>query len=359
LEYSMADALRQDDLADSRAGGQPRDLPGRVWSLVLMFAAVVLVAPQAEGEDTVVAASASDPMARVKRTGQILEYTGNELKLRTSLGLEETIPAGRVIEIQATWNPSHQAGDVARAKGELDEAIAAFRQAKAEERRPWARRRIAAELAGAYLEAGRIESAGDEFLAIVASDPATRHYDIVPIAWRPAPPDAAIERHAAAWLAKGQSPPARVLGASWLLAGPRRTEAIATLEELVKASDPRVAGLATIQLWRTKLVTAKPADLAIWQAQLEKMPREIQAAGWYVLGDVHSRQNQPEQAALAYLKVPLLHRRQRAMAANALLAAGKQLEKMGQKDQAAGLYREIARDFAHLPAAKEPGRPAP
>jgi TolA-binding protein len=108
-----------------------------------------------------------------------------------------------------------------------------------------------------------------------------------------------------------------------------------------------------MQLWRTKLLTAKPDEISRWQSQLEKMPPEIQAAGWYILGDLRARQNQHEQAALAYLKVPLLFRQQRAMASDALLAAGGQLEKMKQPSQAAGLYRELLRDFAHLPAATE------
>jgi len=148
-------------------------------------------------------------------------------------------------------------------------------------------------------------------------------------------------------------PAARLLGASWLLSTGQRAAATAVLDELAKSSDARIAGLAQVQLWRTKLVTASPAEISRWLAQLEKMPPEIQAAGWYVLGDLFSRQNQPEQAALAYLKVPLLFRQQRALAADALLAAGKQLEKMGQPSQAAGLYRELVRDFAHLPAARE------
>jgi TolA-binding protein len=41
------------------------------------------------------------------------------------------------------------------------------------------------------------------------------------------------------------------------------------------------------------------------------------------------------------------------MAADALLAAGKQLEEAGQTTEATVLYRELTRDFAHLPAATE------
>jgi hypothetical protein len=173
----------------------------------------------------------------------------------------------------------------------------------------------------------------------------------MPIAWRPAPPSASLERKAQEWLAREQPPASRVLGASWLLGGPRQMEATAVLEELARSSDARVAGLAAIQLWRTRLVTAKSADIRVWRDRLETMPPEVQAAGWYVLGDLHSRQDQAEQAALAYVKVPVLFRKQRMLAADALLAAGGQLEKMGQSDQAQGLYREVVRDFGHLPAA--------
>jgi tetratricopeptide (TPR) repeat protein len=323
-------------------------LPPVVAMAVLAFP----LAGIAFSQDTVIHSSATDPAARIKKQGQILDYTGTELKLRTSLGRDETIFAGRILEFKTTWTPQHLAGDAARAAGNLDEAIAAYEEARRVETRPWAVRQIMAELAGTYLEAGRIDQAGDEFMAIVASDPVTQHYETIPIAWRAAAPDAGLEARAAKWLA-ARAPLAQLLGASWLLAGSQRSEAIAALETVSTSADPRLAALATCQLWRAKLVSAKPTDVALWQGQLEKMPREVQAAGWYVLGELWSRQNEPERAALAYLKVPLLFRRQRAMAADALLAAGKQLEKMGQASEAAGLYREIARDFGHLPAAAE------
>ena len=308
---------------------------------------------QERAQDVVIVSSPTDPAAQIKKQGQILDYTGIQLTLRTPLGRDELIPAGRVVEIQTTWSEPHQAGDAAREAGNLDEAIAAYRQAKRVETRPWAVRRIMAELVGCYAETGRLDSAGDEFLAIASSDPATPHFNVVPIAWRSSLPDAALETRAVAWLAAKQMPAAVVLGASWLLAGPRRGEAVAALEGLRGSSDSRVAALANIQLWRLRLVTATPEEARRWQAQLEAMPPEVQASGWFILGDVLARQQQADRAALAYLKVPLLFRSQRAMAADALLAAGRQLEKLGQTNQAASLYREIARDFPHLPVATE------
>src|SRR5438552_2539129 len=198
-------------------------------------------------QDTVISSTPADPAARVKKAGTILEFTGSELRLRSTLGTEETIPAARVVEIQTRWTAAHEAGRTARGEGRLDDAIAGLRQAKREESRPWAVRQIMADLVGCYLEAGRVDSAGDEFLGILASDPATRHWDVVPIAWRGASIGAPAEARASVWLAARKTPPPALLGASWLLAT-RRTEAAATLEEIAKSSDPRLKGLATIQL---------------------------------------------------------------------------------------------------------------
>jgi tetratricopeptide (TPR) repeat protein len=304
-------------------------------------------------EDVVLIESASDPTLRLKKAGQIVDYTGEELTLRSALGATERIPARRVLEIKTIWPAEYEAGQAARLKGDLDDAIAAFQQAKRAESRPWALRQIGADLAGAFLETGRIAAAVEEFLPIAAADPATPHWNVVPIASQPPPSDSVLESRAAQWLADERNEAARLLGASWLLAGGKRAAATRALEALASSSNSRIAALATIQIWRTKVVTATPADAARWQTHLASLPLETQATGWFVLGELLARQDQPEAAALAYLKAPLLFRERRGLAADALLAAGKQLEKMGQTSQAAGLYREVVRDFAHLPAAKE------
>lgn len=326
----------------------------RTRSFFALAAALVFIGlPQIRAEDVVFIASTSDPTLRLNKPGHIVDYTGNELTLRSALGTTERIPASRVLEIKTVWPADFEVGRAAHLKGDVEDAIAAFQQAKRAESRPWALRQISADLAGAYLEVDRIAAAVDEFLPIVAADPATPHWNVVPIASKPPPPDVELESRAAQWLADERSEAARLLGASWLLAGGKRTAAIAALDKLATSSDSRIAALATIQRWRTKVITAKPADAARWQAHLTTLPAKTQATGWYVLGDVLARQDEPEAAALAYLKVPLLFREQRQLAADALLAAGQQLEKMGQISQAAGLYREVARDFAHLPAAEE------
>ncbi len=304
-------------------------------------------------EDVVIARSASDAAVQVRRTGEILDYTGTQLTLRTALGRDEIIPASRVIEVQTSWSPSHAKGRAARRAGKLTDAVKALADAKREESRAFAQRQIAADLAGAWLELGKIGQAGREFLKIASEDPQTIHFDVLPIAWQPATLDADSERQAAEWLANRQSPIARLLGASWLAGSSRQADVDGALSELIQSQDHRIAALAQIQRWRTRLATASTGDLEQWSRDLAAMPAEIQAAGWYVLGDGYARQDEPERAAIAYLKPPIVFRQQRALAADGLLAAARQLEKLGQRAEASGLYREILRDFSHLPAAEE------
>jgi hypothetical protein len=200
---------------------------------------------------------------------------------------------------------------------------------------------------------GKVGAAGDAFLTIVAADPETFHFDVVPVAWQAVTLDAASEARAAAWLADAKSPAARLLGASWLVGSSRQADVEVVLKLLAENKDRRIAGLAQIQRWRSRLATASTGDLEQWSRELGAMPAAVQAAGWYVLGDGYSRHDEPERAAIAFLKPPVVFRQQRALAADGLLAAARQMEKLGQTDEAAGLVREILRDLSHLPAADE------
>jgi tetratricopeptide (TPR) repeat protein len=310
-------------------------------------------AAYASAEDVVIARSTGKPAAEVRRTGEILDYTGVELRLRTALGRDEVIPAGRIVEIQTQWIPAHEAARAAREAGKLSEAIAGYEQAKSEESRPWALRQVAAELAGTWLERGDVAKAGDEFLTIVAADPATPHLATIPLAWQAVALDAASEARAAQWLADESPDYARLLGASWLLGSSHQADVENALVKLVDDQDPNIAALARIQRWRTRLATASTGDLQTWSRELDALPPTLQAAGWYVLGDGFARAGEAQRAAIAYLKPPLVFREQRSLAAEGLLAAADQVEKLGQTEQAARLYRELVSDFGHLPAAEE------
>jgi len=309
----------------------------------------VVLARSAAAED-VVTLRGKLPHERVQKRGEVVDWVGGQIRLRGALDREELIPGDRVLGVQTTHSESEQSAKRLRREGKLDDAIKALYAAKAEESRGWVQRELSAELAVALLESGQPHLAGDEFLAITTVDPATHRFAAIPLAWAVARLEGPAAARARAWL-DSQDSTARLLGASWLLTSEDRSRAIAELERLSGTSDRRVAAAAAIQLWRTQLLTVAPDDLTRWRTTAKKVPAELRGIAWYQIGEALARQKRPEEAALAFLQTALSYNHQRAMAADAMVAAAAQLELLGRQEQAAGLYREVLRDYAASSAA--------
>ena len=75
------------------------------------------------------------------------------------------------------------------------------------------------------------------------------------------------------------------------------------------------------------------------------MPEPIAAGPYFLLGLARAQRQQPEQAALAVLRVAILYPQRRALAAQSLLEAGRVLEGLDRKQSALRLYRELIRDY--------------
>lgn len=316
------------------------------FSLLIILAAATV---PATAED-IVFVRGKPPQEHVQKRGEITQWIGGQLYLRGALMREEIVADDRILKVQSEWSAAQQAAERLLAKHQLDDAIKAFYEAKQDETREWAVRRISADLTVALLESGRPNLAGTEFLSIVAVDPATHLLDAAPIAWRGGNTDDSLLAQAAKW-SSSENATARLLGASWLLNTPQRRQAVAALEGLRTDSDRRLAAAAEIQLWRTRIVSTRPEEVARWKLAASKIPAELRGCAWFQIGEVLARLNQPEEAALAYLQTALTYNRQRAMAADAIVAAASQLEKLGRKRQAATLYREAQADYRYTPAS--------
>lgn len=320
-----------------------------LWALSLMLTVCT------SASDTVVFSSPKEPGVRLQKTGTILDFTGKELTLKSTTGREELLPFERVLEVHTDWPAGLKAGEQRLAEQNLDAAITALREAKRQENRAWVLRRIMARLVACYAESGRFDLAGEEFIGIAGSDPDTSYFEVIPLAWRTRQPESALETRAKTWVKNDRSPIAQLLGASWLLPTAERATSISVLQKLTSTASPRIALLSETQLWRTKIVTARDADLVLWKQQLDRLPQESRATAWYILGDGLSRLKQHEDAALAYLHPPLEHAVCRWLAADGLLAAGKELQAVERPQDAARLFREIVAEHAGQPAATEAG----
>ena len=307
-------------------------------------------------EDVVyLAGSSGRPGARL--TGQIVDYTGRELRLRTITGQERVFPAARVARVSTERSQQHVQADRLMAARQYPQAIEQYRAALEADRenRNWVRRQFIAQMVWCYRAVGQPDQAGEYFLILLASDGETLHFDCIPLAWISQEPGAALEQKAAAWLARQDSPVANLMGASHLLASPRRSQAIERLNALAASADTRVASLARAQLWRTKSLAAGAAKASAWRKELESVPEPLRAGPYFVLGSALAS-TQPDEGALALLRVPICYPRERRLSAAALLASAACLEKLRSPQDAQRLYRELTQQHPESLEAAEASR---
>jgi hypothetical protein len=279
------------------------------------------------------------------------------LLLKTATGREQSIPAERVERIDTTYSVEHQAADALFAKREFRQALDQYRVALAATREPrdWVRRRILAQIVWCQRSLGQPDQAGEYFLILLSRDPTTPDFHCIPLTWTDAPPPAAVVPKAQGWLSDAKNPAAELMGASLLVATDQRAAAFDHLKRLAADADGRIAWLAQAQQWRAQAATATPAQLRSWSEATSAHDSALAAGAHFLVGTALAR-SEPEAAALALLKLPILHPREYHLSAAALLLAGECLQKVGRGSQAAGLYRELVGQYATAPQAGEAQR---
>lgn len=302
--------------------------------------------------DVVHVAVGDNVRARTRLIGEVLDYTGQELTIRLSTGIERTFPADRVFLVETDRSAAHRAADELFEERKFSEALNRYLEAHAGEPRGWVRRQLLARIVWCLRNLDRLAEAGQYFLMLCHDDPHTPYFDCIPLSWVPAEPPENLRRKSQQWLAAG-SPLETLLGASHLMATAERPEALRRLSTLRFHNDRRIAALAKAQHWRSELAIATDARLREWAEAIESMPTDLRAGAWFLLGQARARAERPEQAALAYLRVPILYPRERTLAARCLVEAAGQLEKIGQPQEAMRLYREVLDTLPDSPSVSE------
>lgn len=281
----------------------------------------------------------------VRRTGEVIDFTREALRYRSTQGKETKIPAARIIRVEPSLIESHASADEQFQAGNFKDAQVAYRTAFRAEKRNWLRREILSQIVKSYINLSDWRAAAQAFLLLYQDDPSTRHFDAIPLVWRPFQPDAATATEARQWL-KSELPPARLIGASWLLSTADRPTAIQTLEVLTRNDDRRVAQLAHAQLWRTKMVmTRRDVVLNEWTRAVDLMEDPLRAGPYFIVGRALEKHGDTDRSVVALMRVPMQYGWMRGLAAEAMWEAARQLENARQVREAAGLYRELVRDY--------------
>lgn len=309
--------------------------------------------------DKVILSPGGRSSTRVTLKGEILEYTGETLRIRLKLGeAAKEFPAADVIEIQTPQMTGHQKGLELFAKKDYAGAAKAFRTAFDDDSRAWVKREILTYLVRCALMEGDYVNATSKFAILVRSDPKTHSFPLIPLIWIRQSPNPALKSQGEAWLLDDKQPVAvRLMGASILLDDPQfGTTASVALRDLAAQSDRRVGVLAACQQWRTRLATRKeinPTELKVWEQKLESLPEELRGGPHFLMGRAYTSRREFELAAVHLLWTPLVQPDDHFLAARATMEAADALATIGQLEEAARLYEETSDRYAGTPSAQE------
>lgn len=277
------------------------------------------------------------------RPGSIVDFTDRYLELQTPEGRAVKIPAADVDRIQTTYSESYQSARNRLAAGDFEPAMELLNQALREEKREWALREILAERTSVAKLLGDSTLACESFLLIARNTSNHRHWAVTPLPWRVEAADIQLEQRATEWL-NSSKPAEQLVGASWLLQGPRAKEAEAKLKELSRNRTDKIGQLASVQLWRLPRTMTK--ELVVqWQTSLQKLPDDLRPGPEFLLGRAHAQLKQYDQAAVSFLRIRILHPECYELSAMSLFEASRALQTSGRVDEAARVTRELKQAF--------------
>lgn len=328
--------------------------------ILLLMTTLLAVARFASAQDRAVIETGADNKTRAL-AGVIEDFSGKELRMKLATGQALVVPAARVKQVAPQLTAAHEKAAQLAQQHKFAEAIEAFREANFAENRPWMKRRILADVVTCFEALGQVDRAGDAFVLVMKSDEHWQYLERIPLNWSGGLVDAATEQRARAWLGMNDLAPAKLLGASYALAGSHRAEAVETLRTLSTFDDSRIAHLADAQLWRANITTVGPQELQAWEAQIERMPTEIRSGPYLVLAKGWLQQDARRlgpsddiyrRAAWAYLKPPVLYPERPAHQLLGLSGAAEPLAKLTWNDEAARVLEEVVDRFPDSDAAR-------
>lgn len=273
--------------------------------------------------------------------GEITEITEEQVRIVPDGSRQpRSFPRSSVTYVEVGYLPSHQQGKELLDRGRPAEAAPLLENAVRAETRPWLRRKALGDLMRAYQEAGAHDLALRRLIDVANDRQSLPEWGSLPIWWfREAPPDSTLVH--ARQLASSTRVEAAITGASYLLAasGQQRQLAVGLLHQYTDDVEPVRRTVARSLLALHGHLRVDVEDL---RADAEALPFDLQAGPYFCLAQILERQGKPLEAALAYLRVAVLHSQRRFLAPRALARAASLLEQIGFKSEATSLYRELA-----------------
>jgi len=273
------------------------------------------------------------------RKGQIVEYKGNALTLRSLSGRDTKIPSASIRRIEAEWLPDHQKADQFYEAGNYLQAVESYRAAFREEKRRWVQRRLLAKVVRCQTNTGREAEACKNFARLVSDDPDTVYFAAIPLTWQSKPTPPAVAQLVAPWLNDSSNPAKQLMSASWLMV--TNQDAKRVLKELARNESVAVATLSLAQFWRTELVSLKEERIEFWKNHIVDMPPDLRAGSYYLLGLSYAKFDRWDDASLALLRLPTQFPDHVSLSVVALMKCGELMRKANRNEEAALCYQRL------------------
>jgi len=287
--------------------------------------------------------------------GSIVDFNSRLIVIKVKEDLRR-IGSEQIMEIRTGYLESHHTGDDLKKRNEFLQAAKMYTKALDDEPRPWVKRKILAGLTACYREEGLWLEATSAFEKILESDSETRFFVCIPLAWTATNPDANRDQEVSKWLADGDSSEVRrLIAASLLLTGSQSGQASRELAALSISKNKNISQLATLQSWRTRMLSTDGKQILRWQNQLETFPSRLRYGGFFVIGMAYAQQQNEKSQKLAITKLmrlPINYSSQHQLAAASLHKSHQILKSMNDERAAQTILQELARSYSDTPFGK-------
>lgn len=240
---------------------------------------------------------------------RIIRLDAETLDIRDENGTLKKLELNRVVAVRPQWNNEHAAEmDRNFYEGKYAEHAKMAATVLKTDMPPYQQRLLLAQVVITANAIGNRVPAGNIYVTLCKNSPPPFLLAAAPLNWVDSQTTKAMETAAEGWLAEKEEG-IQLLGASWLLSGSKRNDALDTLEKLTRSTNSPIAELATCQLWR--IVPISPdstATLLGWQTRRDSLLLPLQLGPTELIADRWRAARQPSLSAFESLRIAILHR---------------------------------------------------
>lgn len=290
---------------------------------------------------------------KTRYIGAILEFKQTYLSIELANGALREIPVERISDFVADWGQAFSQAEVLRADFQFKEALPLYRQAFRNHAAVWLRRHNTARQIACLSALGQWVDAADLYIEGLNSvNDDALYLEILPLIWSRQTITPQMVQRASNWVSTENSEITQLLGASWLMDSPKRTDAISTLTRIENSNNSNLALLAAAQKWRPLVPTVQESQLQRWQQIILRMPHNLRAGPYYLLAHGFARNDESQNAILNWMRVPIHYPGQYQLSAEALLESARLLDQLEQDKEAVRLLREVTGKYQDTFAAR-------